>query len=526
MSENWWDNAVIYQIYPRSFCDGNGDGIGDLNGITSKLDYIADLGVDAIWISPFFVSPMKDFGYDVADYRAVDPIFGTNADFDRLLAEAHKRGLKVLIDMVLAHCSDQHPWFIESRKNRTNPKADWFYWLDPKEDATEPNNWMSFFGGRTWSWDTNRQQYYFHNFLTSQPNLNLSNPDVMDEMIDMCRFWLNKGVDGFRLDAIHTAKCDNYWTDNPPRSRDAAMPRPEREFDYQRQDSSQLNQPSIQILSERLRALTDEFGDRFLMGELDGEDAVAVSKTFTQGSKRLHSTYNFNLLRMEGASVQDVREIVSGLADNFNDSNSISTAWSNHDIARVFDRMTRQIDVPDQSREDFAHMLLQLSTSLIGSTCIYQGEELGLDDADRLTRDQLQDPWGIERYSDTFKGRDTCRTPMTWQQTQPNGGFSGDACIDSWLPVDDRHLAKAGLDQQGTQGSLFERNKAHLIWRKQQPALMQNASITLIESTKEVIAFRRVTHDTNQTILCAFNFSSMTQEVESNLIQPWSAVFA
>ena len=280
-----------------------------------------------------------------------------------------------MIDMVLAHCSDQHPWFIESRKDRTNPKADWFYWVNPKEDGTEPNNWMSFFGGRTWSWDTNRQQYYFHNFLSSQPNLNLSNPEVMDMMIDTCRYWLDKGVDGFRLDAIHTAKCDNDWSDNAARPR---TKRPARAgFDYQRQDSSQLNQPSIQKLSERLRSLTDEYGDRFLMGELDGEDAVAVSKTFTEAG-RLHSTYNFNLLRMEGASVEEVRAIIQGLTSNFNDNNSISIAWSNHDIARVYDRMVQRIDVPDTAREHFAHMLLQLSTSLMGSTCIYQGEELGL----------------------------------------------------------------------------------------------------------------------------------------------------
>ena len=209
------------------------------------------------------------------------------------------------------------------------PKADWFAG-GPNEDGTEPNNWMSFFGGRTWSWDTNRQQYYFHNFLSSQPNLNLSNPEVMDMMIDTCRYWLEKGVDGFRLDAIHTAKCDNEWSDNAARPRIESA-RPEREFDYQRQDSSQLNQPSIQKLSERLRSLTDEYGDRFLMGELDGEDAVAVSKTFTEPG-RLHSTYNFNLLRMEGASVEEVRDIIKGLTSNFNDNNSISIAWSNHDI--------------------------------------------------------------------------------------------------------------------------------------------------------------------------------------------------
>ena len=525
MSQNWWDNAVIYQIYPRSFCDSNGDGIGDLNGITSKLDYIADLGVDAVWISPFFVSPMKDFGYDVADYRAVDPIFGTNEDFSRLLDEAHKRGLKIMIDMVLAHCSDQHPWFIESRKDRTNPKADWFYWMDPRADGTEPNNWLSFFGGRTWTWDTGRQQYYFHNFLTSQPNLNLSNPEVMDMMIDTCRFWLDKGVDGFRLDAIHTSKCDNDWTDNQPRIL-AAGARPEREFDYQNHDSAQLNQPSIQELSRRLRALTDEYGDRFLMGELDGEDAVAVSRAFTEGGDKLHSTYNFNLLQWDGSTVAEVREIVSGLASNFNDTNSISTAWSNHDMARVYDRMARKIDVPDAAREDFALMLVQLSTSLIGSTCMYQGEELGLDDADRLTRDQLQDPWGIERYSDTFKGRDTCRTPMPWQSSQPNAGFSGDATVDSWLPVDARHLDKGGLDQQGRQGSLYERNKAHLAWRKTQPALVNNASIELLPDTGDVIAFWRTTHQGEHRQLCAFNFSDAVAEGEGLEVKVWSAAFS
>lgn len=523
MVKNWWDNAVIYQIYPRSFCDSNGDGIGDLNGITGKLDYVAELGVDAVWISPFFVSPMKDFGYDVADYRAVDPIFGTNADFDRLLDAAHQRGLKIMIDMVLAHCSDQHPWFIESRQNRNNPKSDWFYWLDPKDDGTEPNNWLSFLGGRAWSWNVNRQQYYFHNFLSSQPNVNLSNPEVMEMILETCRFWFDKGVDGFRLDAIHTAKCDNNWQDN------LALPgaiatRPEREFDYQSQDSSQLNQPSVQKLIQRLRALADEYGDRFLMGELNAEDAVATSKIFTAPG-RLHSTYNFDLLKWEGNSVDEVRTIIRDLANNFNDTNSISITWSNHDIARVFDRMAQKIDVPDHHREDFAHMLLQLSTSLFGSTCIYQGEELGFQDADRLTLEQLQDPWGIERYSDTFKGRDTCRTPMAWRRDQPNGGFSGDTQADSWLPVDDRHLAKAALDQQGQPDSLLERNRAHLIWRKQQPALIAKSKISVLDTKNDLIVFERAAHCSADTMLCAFNFSSQDAEIIDLHVPAWSAVF-
>ena len=256
---------------------------------------------------------------------------------------------------------------------------------------------------------------------------------VMDTMIGICRFWLDKGVDG----TIHTAKCDENWTDNQPRNLKKGM-RPEREFNDQYQDNSRLNQPSIRKLSERLRQPVDEYGDRFLMGELDGDDAVAVSRTFTQPG-RLHSTYNFDLLTWESANLNQVRSVIQNLADHFNDTNAISVAWSNHDIARVYDRMTQQINVPKASHDDFAHMLVQLSTSLIGSTCFYQGEELGLEDADRLRRDQLQDPWGVgvERYSKTFKGRDTCRTPMAWCADQPNGGFSGTTQVEPWLPVDD-----------------------------------------------------------------------------------------
>ena len=520
---NWWDCAVIYQIYPRSFCDSNGDGLGDLRGIITKLDYIAGLGVDAIWVSPFFVSPMRDFGYDVADYKTVDPLFGTNQDFDELLAAAHDRGLKVMIDMVLAHCSDQHPWFIASRTDRDNAKADWFYWLDPKPDGTEPNNWMSVFGGRTWSWDSQRQQYYFHNFLPSQPNLNLSNPVVVDALMQICRYWLDKGVDGFRLDAIHTAKCDNDWTDNRPRTVPAGT-RPEREFDYQSQDSSQLNQPSIQTLTTRLRQLVDSYGDRFLLGELDGEDAVAVSRTFTEPG-RLHSSYNFNLLRWEGANLVQIRQIIADLAHNFNDSNAIATAWSNHDIARVYDRMTQQIAVPEAARDDFSHLLIQLSTSLPGATCIYQGEELGLDDADRLTRSQLQDPWGINRYSLTFKGRDTCRTPMPWRADQPQAGFSNGAASTPWLPLDARHRTKGGLDQMDRQDSLYARNRAHLAWCKAQPALRVKGAIKLLDTAEDLIVFIRRPHDGSAPLRCAFNFSNQPREVEGCTIAPWSAAF-
>ncbi|MGD8709894.1 MAG: alpha-amylase family glycosyl hydrolase, partial [Ectothiorhodospiraceae bacterium] len=216
----WWEGAVIYQIYPSSFYDSNDDGIGDLPGVTRKLDYVASLGVDAVWISPFFLSPMKDFGYDVADYRQVDPRYGTNADFDALLAEAHRRGIRVIIDMVICHTSDQHPWFAESRSSRTNDKAEWYVWSDPRPDGTEPNNWLGFFGGRAWSWDHRRRQYYLCHYLDAQPNLNYYNPEVQEAMLDTCRHWLDRGVDGFRMDAIATLMFDPELRDNPSRSPD------------------------------------------------------------------------------------------------------------------------------------------------------------------------------------------------------------------------------------------------------------------------------------------------------------------
>ena len=283
----WWETAVIYQIYPRSFQDSNGDGIGDLKGITSRLEYIAELGIDAIWISPFFMSPQRDFGYDISNYCDINPEYGTLADFDEMIARIHGLGMKLMIDIVPAHCSDLHPWFEESRQSRDNPKADWFHWVDPNPDGTVPNNWLSFFGGQAWSWEPRRQQYYLHNFLSEQPNLNHANQEVRDALNQVARFWFDRGVDGFRLDAVHTINGDQApYLDNTanPDFVPGDLPQQQQPFFRQLHDVAQLNQPAIQTFSENYRKIADEYdGDRFLMGEVDGDKgcAMEVSKTFT-----------------------------------------------------------------------------------------------------------------------------------------------------------------------------------------------------------------------------------------------------
>ena len=286
----WWKGAVIYQIYPRSFRDTNGDGIGDLPGVLAGLDHIASLGVDGIWISPFFTSPMADYGYDVADFCGVDPVFGTLEDFDAIVEKAHALGLKVIIDQVYSHTSDHHDWFIESRSSRDNPRADWYVWADPKSDGSPPNNWQSVFGGASWEWDARRGQYYFHNFLKEQPDLNLHNPDVQDALIAAGQFWLDRGVDGFRLDALNFSMHDQMLRDNPPSGVSAHEAT--RPFDMQLKKYN-MSQPEIVEFIERFRVMLAAYPGTFTVAEVGGPTPIQEMHAFTQGEKRLNSAYNF-----------------------------------------------------------------------------------------------------------------------------------------------------------------------------------------------------------------------------------------
>jgi alpha-glucosidase len=361
--EEWWRGAVIYHIYPRSFADSNGDGIGDLPGITAHLGHVVSLGVDAIWLSPFFASPMKDFGYDVADYCSVDPMFGSLGDFDRLIERAHDLGLRVIIDQVYSHTSDQHAWFRESRSSRTNPRAGWYVWADPKADGAPPSNWQSMFGGPAWAWDARRGQYYLHNFLTEQPDLNVHNGAVQDALLDSTRFWLERGVDGFRLDAIDYAMHDPALTDNPARPADG-RPRT-RPIDFQ-QPRHNKGHADLVAFIERVRALTEQYGGRFTVAEIGGEGAEPVMKLLTRGDRRLHTAYGFNFLYADALTPALVRAALEAWSDA--SDTWPSWAFSNHDAPRAVSRWTGSAN-----RAAGARLALLLLLCLRGNVFLYQG---------------------------------------------------------------------------------------------------------------------------------------------------------
>jgi alpha-glucosidase len=495
----WWRGAVIYQIYPRSFQDSNGDGIGDLPGIIERLDYVADLGVDAIWISPFFRSPMSDFGYDIADYRDVDPMFGTLADFDRLVAKAHALGLKVIIDQVLSHTSAEHSWFIESRSNRDNPKADWYVWADPREDGTPPNNWLSLFGGCAWQWEPRREQYYLHNFLVSQPDLNFHNAEVRAATLANVRFWLQRGVDGFRLDAINFCFHDAQLRDNPPKPRALRTGRgfsPDNPYAYQYHWYNNTQPENLAFLRE-LRALMDEFPAVTSVGEISSEDSLATMAEYT-GPDRLHMGYSFELLTPD-FSAAHVRDTVRALESKMTEG---WPCWSisNHDVQRVATRWGG-----DAPPAHLAPMLSAMVCSLRGSVCVYQGEELGLPEAE-IPFELLQDPYGIAFWPN-FKGRDGCRTPMPWRDAAQGGFTQG----RPWLPVPDAHLALNVESQQADRGSRLHRFRQFLRFRKSQPALCWG-DVDLLASGEPVLAFTREFEGSR--LLCCFNFSADPQTLE------------
>jgi alpha-glucosidase len=492
---SWWRGAALYQIYPRSFQDTNGDGIGDLPGITAHLPYIAELGVDAIWISPFFTSPMADFGYDVSDYRGVDPIFGTLADFDRLVAEAHRLGLKVLIDQVLSHTSDQHAWFKQSHLDRENPKADWYVWADARLDGTPPNNWLSVFGGSAWTWDPRRRQYYLHNFLASQPDLNFHHRPVQDQLLEECRFWLERGVDGFRFDACNFHFHDQRLRNNPPAgasAMDVSTVRPGNPYGFQIHKYDKSQKENLAFL-KRLRKLMDAYG-AVAVGEIGDEDSLSTMAQYTADGDKLHMAYGFSLLTDEFSS-QRIRQVLESFEKRIKPVGGWgSWSFSNHDCVRVVTRWGK-----DGGSPDFAKILLALLGSLRGTFCIYQGEELGLTEAE-VPFDRLVDPYGITFWPD-FKGRDGCRTPLPWTSEAPNGGFSTG---NPWLPVAPEHLPKAVSLQAEDPDSVLNFYRTFLAWRKQQPVLREG-SLRFLKSEEPVLALRRDLG--TERVLAVFNLS-------------------
>jgi alpha-glucosidase len=496
----WWRGAVVYQVYPRSMMDANNDGIGDIPGIISKLDYIESLGVDAIWVSPFFKSPMKDFGYDISDYRDIDPIFGTLADFDELIAKAHARGIKIIIDQVLSHTSDQHAWFQESRESRDNSKADWYVWADPKPDGTPPNNWLAIFGGSAWEWEPRRCQYYLHNFLKSQPDVNYHCPAVRQQILEEVEFWLKRGVDGLRLDAIIFCFHDQLLRDNPAKPEAERRGRGFREdnpYAFQRHVYDCDRPENLQFL-ESLRTLMDRYPGTVTLGEIASEDSLKTMAEYTAGNSRLHMAYSFELL-VDQLSGSYIRETVETLEQNLSEG---WPCWSigNHDVVRVMSRWGGKNQSPQLAKTLNAMLL-----SLRGSVCSYQGEELGLTEAE-IQQHELQDPYGITFWP-RFKGRDGCRTPMPWNHDGAQAGFSQ---AKTWLPVAAEHQLKAVDVQEDDSASILNAYRMFLHWRKQQPAL-RLGEIEFVADAQEYIVFIRRFGD--EALLCAFNFSAHEQNV-------------
>ena len=499
LDKDWWRGAVIYQIYPRSFQDSNGDGIGDLAGITRRLDHVADLGADAVWISPFFTSPMKDFGYDVSDYRDVDPMFGTLTDFDALVDKAHRLGLKVMIDLVLSHSSDQHPWFAESRRDRTNAKADWYVWADAKPDGTPPNNWLSIFGGSAWHWDGRRMQYYLHNFLTTQPDLNFHCADVQDALLHVARFWLERGVDGFRLDTINFYFADKKLRDNP------ALPEEERNdltapsvnpYNWQNHIHSK-NQPENLDFLRRLRAVMEPYGAA-AVGEVgDSQRGLEIMGEYTSGDDLMQMCYAFEFLAKDKLTAARVAETFDRLERAAPDGWAC-WAFSNHDVMRHFTRW----GLSEASAKAYATLLMCLR----GSVCLYQGEELGLSEAE-LAFEDLRDPYGIEFWPE-FKGRDGCRTPMVWDRDNLNGGFSD---ARPWLPVPAEHLARAVSALAGDPGALPAHYRRAIAFRHAHAAL-QSGTMEEMRAEGEVIRFIRT--GGGERIFVAVNLSDRAARID------------
>ncbi|MEO5938993.1 MAG: alpha-amylase family glycosyl hydrolase [Sphingomonas sp.] len=480
----WWERGVFYQVYPRSFQDTDGDGIGDLAGLERRLDYIAALGIDAIWLSPIFPSPMKDFGYDVSDYCGVEPIFGDLAAFDRLLEAIHRRGLKLVLDFVPNHSSDQHPWFVESRASRDGDKRDWYIWRDPKPGGGPPNNWISDFGGSAWEWDEASGQYYLHAFLKEQPDLNWRHPGVKAAMTDVLRFWLDRGVDGFRIDVLwHIVKSEGF-ADNP---LNPAWTSVQTERDRLIQTHS-TDQPEAHEISAEFRALADSYGERVLIGEIFLPNDRHARWFGTLERPQVHLPFNFQLI--ENAWRADVlRRVISDYYASLPDHGWPNWVIGSHDAPRIAARV-------GEAQARVAAMLL---LTLRGTPTLYQGDELGIGEVS-IPRDRVRDPQDL-RQPTLGIGRDRSRTPMPWDDT-PFAGFSAG---EPWLPLNADWKQRNVAAQEADPTSMLALYRLLLTLRRRHDALSRGA-FELLSRDDDVLAFTRVAGD--ERLLVALNLAS------------------
>jgi len=485
MSQPWWRSGVLYQIYPRSFADSDDDGIGDLRGVIDHLAYLEWLGVDGVWLSPITVSPNADWGYDVADYVAVQPEYGTMSDLDELVAEAATRGIRVLLDLVPNHTSDRHPWFIDARRSRSARHRDWYVWADPKTDGSVPNNWVSGFGGPAWSLDHTTGQYYLHNFLPEQPDLNWWNGEVRDTFDDILAFWFDRGIAGFRIDVCHMIIKDAELRDNPPaRADDHAM------AEFVRQEPVyNANRPEVHDIIRRWRHLADTYDPpRVLIGETNVEDLELMARYYGRGDDELHLAFNFPFInaRFDADALRAIVEETERLLPP-----AAWPAWtgSNHDVSRLATRWASG----DSAKSRAAIMML---LTLRGTPVLYQGDEIGLTDA-ALTEADLHDPVG-RRFWPAYAGRDPVRSPMPWRD-QPGGGFT-DPSVRPWLPISNA-AAHNVASQRHQPDSQLQLTRDLIDLRKRTPDL-QSGDSTQLDAPPGVWAWRR-----GRSITVALNLS-------------------
>ncbi|MGH8915552.1 MAG: alpha-amylase family glycosyl hydrolase [Acidimicrobiia bacterium] len=486
---SWWKDAVFYQVYPLSFADSDGDGYGDLGGIISRLGYLRDvLGVDALWLSPFFRSPMRDWGYDISDHTDVDPLFGDLATAERLIDEAHRQDLRVIVDYVMNHTSDLHPWFLGSRSSRDDPKRDWYVWRDPRPDGSPPTNWVSVFSGPAWTFDEGTGQYYRHTFLSNQPDLNWRNPELVEAMLDVARFWLERGVDGFRVDAAHQMMKDPHERDNPPAPPD--YPRPYK--DMGEYDAFlhlyDFGHPDVHEAHRAFRKVLDTYPqDAVSVGEIHIFDLPEWASYYGEAFDQLHMPFNFHLMAAEW-NVPSVRAVVESVLWNVPVGGWTNWTLGNHDEMRVASRLG----------EHYTGIAALLLLTLRGTPFLYYGDELGMVEATIGARDR-RDPWG---HSVDYLSRDGARTPMPWS-SGPNAGFT-EGNAEPWLPIGEGHVERNVETELADPGSLLNLYRRLLDLRRGSTALRRGSFLTHPASTDQVLVYRRESDDETMTV--ALNF--------------------
>jgi alpha-glucosidase len=501
-NEMWWEHAVIYEIYPRSFQDSDGDGIGDLNGITQRLDYLKDLGVDAIWITPMYPSPQVDFGYDIADYTSIDPQYGTMADFDRLVKEAKARDIRVILDFVPNHTSDKHPWFVESSSSRTNPKRDWYIWRDGKRPGQPPNNWLSWFGHSAWRFDAKTGQFYYHHFYAEQPDLNWRNPEVRKAMYDVLRFWLDRGVAGFRLDAVSRLFEDPNLHDDP------LLPGTNAYGDQNIEHKYTDNLPEVHEVLKEMRQVVDEYpGNPVLISETDEPNIAELTKLYGSKLDEIQLPMDFQVADINQLSAARFRELIDQVENNPAGGQPYFF-FNNHDQDRTWDRYGDGVH-----NDAIARLLATLLLTTRATPQLYYGEEIGMVTTPASRKEDVRDPIGKLGWPKE-KGRDGERTPMQWDASS-NAGFT--KSITPWLPVPPSYKQRNVAVEEKDPDSLLNFYKQLIRLRRNQPALRDGKQITVNCHDADVLSFVRKNPNAGESLLVVLNMSNLPKNVTFDL---------